>query len=118
MFLDLLEHEIVVAALFCRGQIPMDVKRSPPRHAAGEIGDLIAVPAYRHHLILAELDGVAGVVDECRDVGGDEMLTVAHPEHQRGGAARCNHHVRLIGMRDDQRERTLQPAAHHPDGLR
>jgi hypothetical protein len=48
-----------------------------------EVGDLVAVAGDRHHLILAELDGVAGVFDERRDVGGDEVFSAAHPDHQR-----------------------------------
>ena len=36
-----------------------------------------------HGLVLAELDGVAGVLDERGDIGADEHLAVADAEHQR-----------------------------------
>jgi hypothetical protein len=107
-----------VSALFRRGQIPVDVKWFSARHAAGEIGDLVAVPGDRHHLVLAELDSVAGVVDECRNIGGDEMLAVAYAEHQRRGPARGDDQVGLIGVRDDEGECALQPSAHQPYRLR
>ena len=50
LFLDLLEHEVVVAALLGGGQVPVDMERSSSGVSSGEVGDLVALPGDRHDL--------------------------------------------------------------------
>ncbi len=83
---------------------------------AFEVGDSIAVGGDHDGLVLAQFDGVAGVLDECRHVGADEHLTVADTEHQRRRAAGGDDRARLVGVGEHQREVALQPRQHGEHG--
>lgn len=114
---DLLEHEVVVATLFGGVQVPVDMELAEV--AAGlqmvvarEVGDPVAVGGEDHGLILSEFDGVAGVLDERRDVGADEHLAVADPEHQRRRTARRDDRPRIVGAGEHQREVAFEPLQH------
>ena len=65
----------------------------------------------RDDLVLAELEGVAGVLDERGDVGGQEVLALADPDDERGVAPGGDHPVGVLRVDRDQGERALQPAA-------
>ena len=62
-------------------------------------------------LVLAELDGLAGVLDERRDVGAEEVLAVAEADDQRRVAPRADDDAGRVGVHGEQREGALQPAA-------
>ena len=111
---DLLQHEVVVAALLGGGDVPVDVVLLDLGGLAGEVGDRHARPAQLHDLVLAQLDRVAGVRDEGGDVAGEEVLAVADADDERGVAAGADDDVGLAGVDRDQRERALQPAADVP----
>jgi hypothetical protein len=81
--LDLLEHEVVVAALLGGGEVPVDVERAAFDGRAGEVGERVAVATDLDDLVLPELDGVAGVLDECGDVTAEECLAIADAEDER-----------------------------------
>ena len=85
---------------------------------AVEVGDPVAVGGDHHGLVLAELDGVAGVLDERRDVGADEHLAVADTDHQRRGPAGGDDRARIVGVGEHQREVALQPGQHGEHGPR
>jgi len=78
---DLLEHEELVAALFGRGQVPIDMETPGVRvvRVPVEVGDPVAVGGEHDGLVLAEFDRLAGVFDERGHVGADEHLAVADP---------------------------------------
>jgi hypothetical protein len=76
-------------------------------HAA-EVGDLDAVAGDRHDLVLAELERLAGVLDERRDVGAEEVLPVPEPDDQRRVAPGRHHPRRVVGVHRDQGERALE----------
>ena len=78
---------------------------------AGEVGDRDRVRGDRDDLVLAQLDRLAGVLDERGDVAGEVVLAGAPADHERRVAARADHRVRLVGVDGEQRERALQPAA-------
>ena len=115
---DLLEHEVVVAALLCGGQIPVDVKRPSTVGliVAVEVDDPVAVGGDHHRLVLAEFDGVTGVFDERRDVGTDERLPVTDPHHQWRGPPGGDDGARITGMREHQGEVALEAAQHRQRG--
>ena len=46
---------------------------------AVEVADRIAVGGDHHRLVLAQLDGVAGVLDERRDIRADKHLALTDP---------------------------------------
>ena len=80
--------------------------------------DRVAVGGDHHGLVLAQLDGMAGVFDERRHVGADEHLAVADAEYQRRGPAGGDDRARFVGVGEHQREVALQPGQHGEDGLR
>ena len=49
-----------------------------------EVGDLDRVPGDRHDLVLAELERLAGVLDEGGHVGAEEVLTLARARRPAG----------------------------------
>ena len=108
---DLLEHEVVVAALLGGGDVPVDVEGLAVDGVAGEVGDGVAVGADLDDLVLTELDGVAGVADEGRDVAGEEVLALADAEHQRRVAAGADDDPGRVAVHRDQGEGALEPAA-------
>ena len=60
----------------------------PSTGVAVEVGDRVAVAADLDDLVLAELDGLAGELDEGGDVAAEERLAVADADDQRRVAAR------------------------------
>ena len=81
-----------------------------------EVADPITVGGDHHRLVLAEFDGVAGVFDECRDIGADEHLAVADADYQRGRAPGGDDRARLVGVGEDQGEMALKAAQHGQHG--
>ena len=82
LFGDFLEHEQIEAALFRRGRIPVDGERGDLRGLTIEGGHLHAICRERHHLVLTQFQGLLGVCDEGRDIGCQEVLTVAKSDDQ------------------------------------
>ena len=59
-------------------------------------------------LVLSDLDGAVGVLDEGQDVGAQEVLALAQADDQRGGSAGGDDDVgRLVGD-DEEREGAVQ----------
>ena len=109
---DLLAHEPVEAVLLGGREVPVDVVASGPRPARPSKSVTAHVVAGdRHDLVLAELHRLAGVLDERRDVGAEEVLALAEPDHQRRVAARRHHPVGVLRVDGHQGERALEPAA-------
>ena len=98
LLLDLLLHEEVVAALLGGGDVPVDVERPGRGDVAVEVGDDGALARQRDDLVLAELDGVAGVVDERRR---RRRRRTSRPHRSRRRAARSA--ARRRSRRDDRR---------------
>ena len=61
-------------------------------------------------LVLAELEGLAGVLDEGGDVGAEEVLAVAEADDERGVAAGADDDAGLVGVHGEQREGALEAA--------
>ena len=98
LLLDLLEHEVVVAALLGGGEIPVDVEVLAVDRDAVEVGDRVAVAADLDDLVLAELDGLAGELDERGDVAAEEHLAVADADDERRVAPRRDDDVGLLAV--------------------
>ena len=115
---DLLEHEVVVAALLGGREVPVDMElaRVGGVVVAMEVGDPVAVGGDHDRLVLTQFDGVAGVFDERGDVGAEEHLAVADADDQRGRATRGDDRARLVRVGEHQREVALQPRQHRHHG--
>ncbi|SKV17599.1 Uncharacterised protein [Mycobacteroides abscessus subsp. abscessus] len=116
LFGDLLEHEVLVTALFRGRQIPIDGEHPgvPGVVVALEIGDAVSVRGNDDDLILPQFDSIPGVFDERRDVGPEEHLAVADADNQRRRPARGHDGARVVCVREDESEVSLQPTH---DGL-
>ena len=62
-------------------------------------------------LVLAELQRVAGVADERRDVGAEEVLAVAEADDQRAVAAGADDDARGVRVDGQQGEGAVEAAA-------
>src|SRR5680860_1520573 len=94
LLVNLLAHEPVVTALLGGRQVPVDVVGLGFRGTPMEVGDLDAGGGDRDDLVLPELEGIASVLDECGDVGGEEVLAIAEADDQRRVSTGGNDHVR------------------------
>ncbi len=115
---DLLEHEVVVAALLGGGGVPVDVVRAAPR--PGRPSKSVTVtPSRRSSTTWSWPSSIASRVCAMNAATsrGEEVLAVADADHQRGVAAGADDHVGRVGVHRDQRERALQPAADLPHRL-
>ena len=64
----------------------------------------------RDDLVLADREGVAGVLDERGDVGAEEVLALAEPDHERRVAAGADDEAGLVLVHREQREGALEAA--------
>ena len=79
---------------------------------AVEVGDRDALAGDRHDLVLAELERLAGVLDEGGDVGAEEVLALAEPDDQRASCGgRRRPRAGSSASTATQRERALEAAA-------
>lgn len=81
---------------------------------AGEVGDLDRVGRDEHDLVLAQLDGLAGVFDEGGDIAGEVVLALAPADDQRRVPPGPDDGPGDGGVHGEQGESPLQPLAHHP----
>src|SRR5699024_6984931 len=78
--------------------------------------DLVVVGGDDHDVVLAQLDGFLRVGDERRDVGAEEHAGLADAHDQRGGAARGDDGVRVVGVGEQEGERALEAVQHRQGG--
>ena len=71
---------------------------------AVESDDLNPAGGDADQLILAKLDGLAGVLDERGDIGCDEVLALPHADDQWRVATRRDHGVRYLTVHRYQGE--------------
>ena len=70
--------------------------RLPSAGVPVEVGHAYAVAGDGDDLVLPELHRLARVLDERRDVGGEEVLALAEADDQRRVAPRGHHGVGLV----------------------
>ena len=88
LVVDFFFHEGRVAALFGAGCIPVNREFLALGRVAEEVRDAVVLRRDGDDLVLAELNGTTGEVDESRDVRAEEVLSVAKAQDQ-GGVAAC-----------------------------
>ena len=115
---DLLAHEPVVAVLLGGGEVPVDVEEAALGGGAVEVGDRGALAGDRDDLVLVELHRLAGVLDERGDVGAEERLALAEPDHERAVATGGDDPVGVLRVDGHEGERALEDRADllHRDG--
>ena len=109
LLVDLLLHEGGPAALLGGGGVPGDLEGLDVRRRAVEVDDRVALGGDRDDLVLAELEGVPGVLDEGRDIAAEEVLAVAQADDERGVAAGAHDDAGAVRVHGQQGERALEP---------
>ena len=115
---DLLEHEVLVAALFRGGDLPVDVVVFLFDGQLHGVEELDAVAAEDGDLAVLHVDDVTGVFDQRRHVGGDEILALAEAEQQRRVLARGVDMIRIVRAEDAEGVRALDPVQDHVQSVR
>ena len=102
LLVDLLEHEVGIAALFGHIQIPVDVGDLGLDSVAGLVGILDTHGRKLGKLTVLEHHHVAGSVDKRDDVGGDIGAGLARADDDRGVLAGHGNHAGLVGAHGRQ----------------
>ena len=117
LLVDLLEHEVGVAAPLRLIGVPGDLQQVALHRAAVDGlqagaagGDVDDLPVVHHH-------DVPGVVEDGGDVAGQEHLAVAEAYHQRADHAHRHDAPRLPAADDHQGVGPLGPSHRPPGGL-
>ena len=79
LLVDLLEHEVRVAALLGLRGVPVDGARLPLARLPLDVGDHRLAGGDRHHVPFVEEDHLAGVLEDGGHVGCQEGLPLAEP---------------------------------------
>ena len=114
---DLLEHEVLVAALFRGGDLPVDGKVLLFDLLLQRVVDLDALARQHGDLAVFHVGDVARVLDDGRHVGGEEVAALAVAEQQRRVLARGDDAVRAVGAEHTEGVGTLDAAQHAAHGL-
>ena len=117
LFEDLLEHEMLVAALLDLPQIPGDL--------LDLLGDLLVVDggggnalgSQGDHLAVVEVDDLARVPHDRRDVRSQVVDALADPHHQRAALAGADDRFGVVAVDDGHAEGPLDHAQGALDGL-
>src|SRR4029079_15292676 len=105
LLVDLLEHVVPVAFLLGHHGVPCDLFRRAVDRRVVVVEDLHGFLIGDGVLAVLEIDDVARVGEERRDVGGDDVLVLAEADdkrravlggHDRAGLAAVDHHQRVV----------------------
>ena len=99
LLVDLLEHEGLVAALLGGSGIPGDRLGGALDVLAVQVEELRALGRDHDELAVADLLGLARVLEEGDDVRGEERLALAEADHHRALEARADDHLRVSAAR-------------------
>ena len=80
---DLLEHKVLITALFSRGQIPVDRLHLLFDHVAELVHYNHAVRTDDRNLVVVKDNVFLGTADDCRDVGSNHVLAFTNADDQR-----------------------------------
>jgi hypothetical protein len=96
LLVNLLEHEVLVAALFRQNRVPQHVRHLPVHGPALKVAQTHAVGLQNRHVAIRQEEHVAGIAENRRHVGRDEVFVVADAYHHRRTVPR---RYDLIGIR-------------------
>src|ERR687891_598264 len=117
LLVDLLQHEVLEAALLGLAEVPLDLERPGLGLDALEVGDAHAFGAELRHLPVGQRHDPSRPREERRRVGGQERLTVAEPHHHRRGHPDAHDRPGLVSRQDHERVRALEPGDGGPHGV-
>ena len=82
LLVDLLQHEVAIAALLGLHRVPGDALGSTGHHGPRRVLEDHRVGAHGHDLAVLQEQEVAGVGEQGGDVRGEEVLALAEAHHQ------------------------------------
>ena len=112
LLIDLLEHEVLVAALLSCLSIPVDLKDLLRHRLAAAVRDLDGILRDDSELTIVEDVGAARARDDGRDIRRDEILALTDADDERVVLLRADELVRLSLAHEDERVRTLDAVQH------
>ena len=112
LLVDLLEHEMLVAALFRRLGVPVDLEDLLRHHFAATVRDVHAVRLDDRHLAVVHDVGAPRARDDRRDVGRDEVLPFAETDDERVVLLRADEAIGMLARHEDERIRTFDTREH------
>jgi len=89
-------HKVLVAALFRHDGVPGDVVRGAFDGAAVVVHDMDAFGGENGDVAVGEKKHLASVLKKGGDIAGDEIFTIAKPNHRGRAQARGNNLLRII----------------------
>ena len=104
LLVNLLEHEMLEAALFRQDRIPGDVLDLALHRPSVEIGEVHAVGRDHGHIAVGQKENVARVMQNRGHIRRDEVFVVAQPDHRRRPVARRHNLVGIVGRNHRQRK--------------
>jgi len=114
---DLLEHEVLVAALFRSDGIPEHALRGLRHFPSGIVGELHAGTGDDRHFLVGEEDDVAGVAQNRRNIGGDEEFVHPQPDDNRRTVANGDNLFRIVGRDEHDGEHAAHRQQRTPHGV-
>ncbi len=109
LLVDLLEHEVLVAALLGHRRRPRDGRLLPARRLVRrDHADVDGVGRQDRHPAVLDEHHVAGVGEDGRDVARQVVGPLAEAEHQRARHPRADDHTRGGRVDDHDRVRAVQ----------
>src|SRR6185295_7142228 len=93
---DLLEHEVVEAALLDFVERPIDAAHALRDASRIEVENLVAFAGEHAHLAIVEIHDLARVLKNRGDVAGDVELALAKPDEQRASLSRAHDLVGIL----------------------
>ena len=81
LLVDLLQHEVAIAALLGEDRVPLDAHGARSTGAPSRWRDLHAVARHHRDVLVLQDHDVARVRQDGRDVGGEERLVLAQAHH-------------------------------------
>ena len=109
---------MVIAALFRRVHVPVDVVMLLFDGTAALVIDADTGGGDDGHLAVIHIHDVAGMAQQGRHVGGDEVLPLAIAQQQRRVLPGSDQAVRRVGTQDAQRVSALHCRQHTGDSLK
>ena len=108
LLVDLLDHEVIVAALFGGGNVPVDGLGNLFHGIIEGVVEAGAVLGEDDGVAVVQIDHLAGVFQNRGHVGGDEILSLAEAEDQRAFLLHRDHGAGQILAENAQGVAALQ----------
>ena len=100
-----------MTALLSRGRIPIHGERAHLSGVPVEVGDDDLLRGQGHDLVLAQLEGIARVLDERGDVRREKVLALADTDDERRVPPGSHDEIGLTRIDRKEGERTFEPPA-------